>query len=213
MTAVRLATFAVLTLLPLCRAASQDTVHVLAPGPKSGLHALVYGPKHAYYIDAPPGWVIDLEHGRANGIGVALRRTSESWNTAEAVMYANAWEKSSRTPTLRAIIEADEANARSQSPGIKIARSAPLRTQDRKEATTEHFVGGGSYEAVAYVEEDSVVALLVLHAHSGTSFRAALPAFARLVGSYWWRTSDVRIDPSLRRVAPNMRLKLSGAHK
>ena len=215
MTTLRLAALTLLTVLPLGTGVSQDTIHALAPGPKTGLHALVYGPNHAYYIDAPPGWVVDLEQGRVNGIGVALHRERELWNTAEAVMYANAWTKDSTTPTLQAVIAADEANVRSQSPGVKIVRSAPLQTQDRKQATVDHFLGGTgrNYEAIAYIDETKVVALLVLNARSEAGFRAALPVFTRVVGSYFWRTSDVRIDPSLRPVAPNKRLKLTGAHQ
>lgn len=49
---------------------------------------IVHGPKGAFSITAPEGWVIDNEAGLEHGLPCVLFRKGESWETADPLMYA-----------------------------------------------------------------------------------------------------------------------------
>ena len=49
---------------------------------------IVYGPKAAFKIDAPEGWVLDNEAGAEQGLPCILYPKGESWANARTVMYA-----------------------------------------------------------------------------------------------------------------------------
>src|SRR6266498_4256793 len=49
---------------------------------------IVYGPKAAFNISAPEGWVLDNESGADQGMPCVLYRKGSSWSEAKTVMYA-----------------------------------------------------------------------------------------------------------------------------
>ena len=49
---------------------------------------IVYGPKAAFNISAPEGWVLDNESGVEQGLPCVLYPKGESWADARTVMYA-----------------------------------------------------------------------------------------------------------------------------
>src|SRR4051812_12063205 len=50
--------------------------------------AIVYGPKAAFNIVAPGGWVIDNSAGAEQGLPCVLFRKGDTWENAEPLMYA-----------------------------------------------------------------------------------------------------------------------------
>jgi hypothetical protein len=49
---------------------------------------VVHGPKAAFKINAPKGWVVDNESGVQQGLPCVLYPTNSTWADADAVMYA-----------------------------------------------------------------------------------------------------------------------------
>lgn len=49
---------------------------------------IVYGPKAAFKIDAPEGWVLDNEAGQEQGLPCVLYPKGSSWQEAKTIMYA-----------------------------------------------------------------------------------------------------------------------------
>ena len=49
---------------------------------------VVYGPKGAFNIDAPKGWVLDPNAGAAQGQPCVLYLKDATWETSDPVMYA-----------------------------------------------------------------------------------------------------------------------------
>ena len=49
---------------------------------------IVYGPKAAFDIAAPDGWVLDNESGQQQGFPCVLYPKGESWANGRTVMYA-----------------------------------------------------------------------------------------------------------------------------
>src|ERR1700732_1177728 len=68
-----------IALLPLSGiAVAQDTY----PG------GIVYGPKAAFNIAAPEGWVLDNQAGAEQGLPCVLYPKGSSWADAKTIMYA-----------------------------------------------------------------------------------------------------------------------------
>ena len=49
---------------------------------------IVYGPKAAFKIDAPPGWVLDNSAGVEQGLPCVLYPKGSTWADANTIMYA-----------------------------------------------------------------------------------------------------------------------------
>src|SRR5205814_8550660 len=49
---------------------------------------IVYGPKAAFNIAAPEGWVLDNTSGVDQGLPCALYPKDQSWSDARTIMYA-----------------------------------------------------------------------------------------------------------------------------
>ncbi len=49
---------------------------------------IVYGPKAAFKIDAPKGWVLDNSAGAEQGLPCVLYPKGSTWSDANAIMYA-----------------------------------------------------------------------------------------------------------------------------
>src|SRR5947209_3857870 len=49
---------------------------------------IVYGPKAAFNIGAPAGWVLDNESGSSQGLPCVLYPKGQSWADAKTIMYA-----------------------------------------------------------------------------------------------------------------------------
>ncbi|PYK10105.1 MAG: hypothetical protein DME61_04375 [Verrucomicrobia bacterium] len=59
-----------------------------APAQEKYRGGIVYGPKAAFNISAPEGWVLDNQAGVEQGLPCVLYPKSESWADARTVMYA-----------------------------------------------------------------------------------------------------------------------------
>ena len=49
---------------------------------------IVYGPKAAFNVSAPEGWVLDNESGKSQGMPCVLYPKGESWSDAKTAIYA-----------------------------------------------------------------------------------------------------------------------------
>jgi len=163
----------------------------------TGGAGIIYGSHHAFTVEAPSGWVLDNQAGQSDGLVAVFYRTGESWEHGTAVMYVNtASPDSGHDADPLQVIADDSARFASEVPPVS-ERSAPsLSTRDGRAAHVRYFDGGprGRYEAVAYIAEKTLTPMIVLTSRTRAAFEAALPAFAQLVGSYWFMTSDVRIQ-------------------
>jgi len=148
-----------------------------------GASGLAYGEDHAYFITAPPGWILDTESGARQGVFAVFYPKGSSWD-GPAVMYSNAAAREGRSP--EAAAEHDVELMRKQDPRIKVADGGTLTTKDKKTALVRYFTGGqfSNYEAAAYVVENKIVANIILTARNKAEYDKALPAFRMLVGSY-----------------------------
>ena len=154
--------------------------------------AVVVGHRHAWMLEAPEGWSLDVAGARSSQLGAAFRPSDQSWSRSPAVMYANSILKEDDSINLRSVIAGDAERAEQRLPRTEVVETESIGTIQGVDAVVRHYVRSDSSlcEAVAYIDGPTVVALVVLSARSGQDFRSSLKAFARLVDSYEWITSD-----------------------
>jgi hypothetical protein len=154
---------------------------------------IVYGSDHAFIISAPKGWVLDNSSGVSQGLYAVFYPKGGSWEQSPAVMYANtASRKSKDNETVVKLIEYDSNQFKSNHPEVKIGDLPSLRTKNEKSAIVKTFAYT-QYEAVAYIEEETIIAMIVLTTRTEEQFNNALPAFRELVSSYLFITKDVHL--------------------
>jgi hypothetical protein len=151
---------------------------------------LAYGKGNAYFLTAPPGWMLDTESGASQHVYAVFYPKGSSWDDGPAVMYSNAQTLDGRS--LQKAFEKDFKDLQTKSPDLKATDGGFLETKDKKQALLKYYTGDryGNYEAVAYVPEKTVVANIVLTARTKAEYDRALPSFKLLVGSYKFLTEE-----------------------
>jgi hypothetical protein len=156
---------------------------------------LVYGKDHAFWVSAPKGWVLDNKSGAPQGLHAVFYRLGSSWSDATTVMYVNTG-RLAKGESLESFIAGDLARFRERSPNVKMTKESSVPMSDKRTADVRRFSGDqwGNEEAVAYIQEDAVVVMIVLTARNRPDFEAARASLSELVKSYRFMTKDVRIN-------------------
>jgi hypothetical protein len=165
------------------------------PEPVGRTTGMVFGTGHLFTVQAPRGWMIQGKGEGGNGLATVFYPMGSTFAEASAVLYVNTAtrEKGQR---LEDFIARDVAGMRKDSPAVKVEKGRALETGDRKRAEVRTFIGDkwGNRESIAFLAEDSIFVTIVLTARTAESYKAALPAFADLVGSYRFVTKDVKVN-------------------
>jgi hypothetical protein len=159
-----------------------------------GDSCIMYGKDHMFAIKLPQGWVVNPEIGKRLGLHAVMYPEGSSWRDSVVTMYSSFVHKGKDNNTLEAIIEEDVSGYRKESANLKIEDVAPFPIGGGKErVVVKHFSGdnGGNFDAVAYIEENKVVVMLVLNSRTEKDFQSALAAFRQLVGSYRFISENV----------------------
>ena len=163
--------------------------------------AVILGERSAWMIEAPEGWRLEPAGATAAGVGAAFVPEEEAWSSAPAVLYGITLPKRSELKTIEAIMASDSARTESRRPGTIVRSADSIETIEGTSAVVRHCTAPDSstFEAVAYIDGSTAVALVVLSARTLADFTASLEAFARLVDSYEWVTDDPAEIAEIRR--------------
>lgn len=153
---------------------------------------IVYGAGHAFFIQAPRGWVLDNTRGVDQGLHAVFYPEGQSWTGADVVMYVNTAARED-DQTLGDFIEWELARSRERSPGLVATPGTPVVTEDGRPTTVRHLTGDRweNHEAIAYLDEEAVFVMFVLSAKSKTLYDRSYDAFESLIGSYDFITEHV----------------------
>jgi hypothetical protein len=147
---------------------------------------VVRGDGYAFEITAPKEWNLDLTSGVASGRDAELFPNRSSFKTSPTVMYISTISK--KIPGCENVTKLSTANidkAKKEVSNIVIGRSDSLETKDHKKALVKTYAAT-QFQAVAYVDEDSVIVMFVLRAKEKNRFDNARYSFKDLIGSYMW---------------------------
>ena len=146
---------------------------------------LVYGPKAAFNIAAPEGWVIDNSAGAGNGLPCVLYRKGQTWETADPLMYAKIASTTveEAEPFVRTAIE----EMKKERGDYKVKRIEAGKTKDGRDYFINEYSPNQRYpriERVAYVQLPKAVAYIVYSGDHEALFRKHQVALKQLLDCF-----------------------------
>ena len=145
---------------------------------------VVYGPKGAFNIQAPKGWVLDPSAGAAQGQPCVLYLKSATWETSDPVMYARI--ASTDTEDYEAFAKVAIADLKNKRPGLKPKRISAGKTAGSLLYFINEYPPTKAYarsERVAYVQLPKAVAYIVFSADEASAYREHKDALEETVKS------------------------------
>src|ERR1700693_5586550 len=113
----------------------------------------------SFAIEGPQDWIADRKVGRRLSV-CCVYYPKGSWDTAETIMYPNIVTKGLGQSTLQELMDSDLAKFRKDNPGMTfVDGDIPFNGRTAK-VRYFHGVNQGSSEAVAYIDEDKIFALV-----------------------------------------------------
>lgn len=131
---------------------------------------IVYGPKAAFNIGAPEGWVLDNKAGAEQGLPCVLYPKGESWSDARTVIYAKI--ASTQYEDANAFV-ATSIKKMEKDRGKPKEKIASGKTRDGHAWFINEYPASKSYsqwERVAYVQLPRAVAYIVLSSRDEASY-------------------------------------------
>ncbi len=145
---------------------------------------IIYGPKAAFRLSAPSGWVLDNSAGVDQGLPCVLYPKGSSWQDAKTIMYA----KIASTEFTDVEVFVAKAIKEMQSVhGLPRQKIASGKTGDGKPYFINEYPATrnySQYERVAYIQLPGAVAYIVLSSRDEASFRKDAPALDEVLKSF-----------------------------
>jgi hypothetical protein len=145
---------------------------------------IVYGPKAAFNIKAPPGWVLDNSAGAEQGLPCVLYPKGSTWSDANAIMYAKIagtdYEDVGKFVAM-AITQMEKVHGK---PKEKVDTG---KTGDGLPYFINEYPATKSYsqwERVAYIQLPKAVAYIVFSARDEASYRKNFSALNEVLKSF-----------------------------
>ncbi len=145
---------------------------------------IVYGPKAAFKVDAPPGWVLDNTVGVEQGLPCVLYPKGSTWADANTIMYAKIagtdYEDVGKFVAM-AIKQMEKVHGK---PKEKVDTG---KTGDGQPYFINEYPATKSYsqwERVAYIQLPRAVAYIVFSARDEASYRKNFPALNEVLKSF-----------------------------
>jgi hypothetical protein len=145
---------------------------------------IVYGPKAAFKISAPQGWVLDNSAGIEQGLPCVLFPKGSTWAGAKTIIYAkiaSTQYTDAETFVARAIKEMEKVH------GLPKEKIESGKTGDGHAYFVNEYSPSDSYsqyERIAYVQLPKAVAYIVLSARNEASYRKHAGALHEVLKSF-----------------------------
>jgi hypothetical protein len=145
---------------------------------------IVYGPKGAFNISAPDGWVLDNASGAEQGLPCVLYPKGSSWQDARTIMYAKI---ASTDYTDVNVFVADAIKGMKKTHGLPKEKVLTGKTGDGRPYFINEYPATKSYaqwERVAYIQLPAAVAYIVLSSRDKKSFEKDAGALPEALKSF-----------------------------
>lgn len=153
---------------------------------------IIHGPNHAYFIQAPKGWVLDNSIWADRGIFAVFYPADKPFQESPLIGYTMIQEKA--PGGIEAHIKADMVHSLKGSASAQVERRTPLKTQDGREALvfTLQGVKGQDAEWMAYIDAPTVVILVSVSVRDPKLFSQGQQLLEGLVSSIGWFSDKVQ---------------------
>lgn len=186
-------------LAPLCAAFGllAATLAAQEPAvPETFPNGVVYGPKAAFAIAAPNGWVLDNKSGAADGVPCVLYPKDTTWQNSPVVMYAKI--ASTTHEDAKVFIKVAIEQMTKQRPGFTHRQVAAGKTNEGLEWVINEYPATESYpraERVAYVQMPKAVAFIVLSADTADVAARYAVALENVLASFAYKEEFIGYVP------------------
>ncbi len=156
---------------------------------------IVYGPKAAFNIAAPEGWVLDNESGAQQGLPCVLYPKGESWADARTIMYAKI--ASTQFEDVNAFV-ATAIKEMAKTHGKPKEKIASGKTQDGHDYFINEYPATKTYsqwERVAYVQLPHAVAYIVLSSRDRASYQKDSGALQEVLKTFVYLEPKPELGP------------------
>ena len=155
---------------------------------------VIHGPKAAFEISAPEGWVLDNMSGKSNGLDCVLYLSGSSWQNSPVIMYAKV--ASTRFERVEDFLEFTHQEYEKDDPAPMVGNMPPVTINDSLTAVIESYSGGvhGSFEATAYIQVPRAVCYIVFSARNEAGFRSYAQALSGVVRTFRYRPEYIGFE-------------------
>jgi hypothetical protein len=144
----------------------------------------------SFSIEGPKNWIADRKAGRHLGV-CCVYYPKGSWETAETIMYPNIVTKGPGQTTIQELMDSDLARFQKDNPAMSyVDGDIPFNHRTAK-VRYFHGVNQGSSEAVAYIDEEKNIALVVLSSKTEKGLTEALPLLLGVLETYTYGVKAV----------------------
>ena len=153
-------------------------------GQENNRGGIVYGPKAAFNISAPEGWVLDNQSGADQGLPCVLYPKGSSWSDARTIMYAKIASTQYEDVDKFVAKAIKEMKGRHGLPKEKIESG---KTRDGRSYFINEYPATKNYsqwERVAYIQLPHAVAYIVLSSRDEPSYRKDAPALTEVLKTF-----------------------------
>jgi hypothetical protein len=164
--------------------------------PETFPKGVVYGPKAAFAIAAPNGWVLDNKTGAADGLPCVLYPKDTTWQTAPVVMYAKI--ASTTHEDAKEFIKVAIEHMTKERPGFTHRQVAAGKTNEGLEWVINEYPASESYprvERVAYVQLPKAVAYIVMSAENADVGARYAVALEDVMASFAYKEEFIGYKP------------------
>jgi len=168
----------------------------------AGAPPLIVGPnKYSYTFGVPEGWEFNFEQARQHGAALAFFPKGGSFNESSSVIYVNELGDPCSDNCLSPLSQSIANTLRevkAGSPTVEITAAEPVRTKDRAKAAVRILKGAKDprnpefkdNEALAFIEHDETMILVVLTTRDPKTWDQDYAAFQQIVAGHKFFTCD-----------------------
>jgi hypothetical protein len=154
---------------------------------QTGAGGFVYGKDHAYFLEAPKGWVMDSGDAAKEKVGAVFHPASAHWPESGVIVYTDFYKKKKGLETPADAMRADVALFQKDGSAVYAVKKPSIKTNIGGLAGEVYYFGPdqrGQFDARAYFTYQGYIDYFVLTARDKATFEKSLPAFEHTVRSY-----------------------------
>ena len=154
---------------------------------QTGAGGFVYGKDHAYFLEAPNGWVLDSGDAAKERVGGVFHPANAHWPESGVIIYTDFYKKRKGLHTPSEAMQNDVALFKKEGSVVHSVKKPSIKTESGGLVGEVYHFGPdrrGQYDARAYFTYKGYIDYFVLTARDKATFEKSLSAFEHVVRSY-----------------------------
>jgi hypothetical protein len=154
---------------------------------QTGAGGFVYGKDHAYFLEAPKGWVMDASDAANEHVGAVFHPTNTHWPESRVVIYTDMLAKTNAMKAPVDAMRADLAHFKAEGSVVQPIKLSPIKTNIGGLIGEVYRWGPdrrGQFDMRVYFSYKGYIDYFVLTARDQATLEKSIPAFEHVTRSY-----------------------------